>query len=187
MEGGVGRKARPESFRNIILTGFMGCGKTTVGRIMARRLGWIFLDLDREIERRAGMSIPAIFRGWGERAFREMEHRAIKGLVWRTRVVAAAGGGAPMTARNRAWLKRAGAVVYLKVPIRVLAARLGDGRNRPLLDPAGGDRDAVYALVGRLLRIREKDYRRAEFTVNAGALSPAHAAGRVLRALARRA
>src|SRR5262245_31769003 len=100
--------------RNVILTGFMASGKTTVGRVLARMLGWRFTDLDRVVERRAGRSIPALFRRRGEQAFRRLEHEAIRGLRRRRGWVVAAGGGAPVVPRNRPWLRRAGRVVWLR-------------------------------------------------------------------------
>jgi len=178
-EASAGRMISP----NIILTGFMGCGKTTVGRLLARRLGRKFADLDREIEIKGHRRIPAIFRESGERAFREMEFRAIRGLVRRNGLVVAVGGGAPVFPRNRRWLKRAGKIVYLRVPSRVLAARLLQGRTRPLLAPARRDPGAVDALVKDLLGRREKHYRRADLTVELGSAGPVRATALILRAL----
>jgi shikimate kinase len=169
--------------RNIILTGFMGCGKTTVGRLLARRLGRKFADLDREIEMREHRRIPAIFRESGEGAFREMEFRAIRGLVRRKDLVVAVGGGAPVFPRNHRWLKRAGMTVYLRVPARVLTVRLLAGRNRPLLAPARRDPGTVGVMVKGLLGIREKHYRRADLTVDLGSAGPARATALILRAL----
>jgi len=112
-----------------------------------------------------------------------MEFRAIRGLVRRNGQVIAVGGGAPVYSRNRPWLKKAGAVVYIRVAPRVLAARLLKGRGRPLLAPAGRDPRAVGALIMALLRKREKHYRRADITVNAGDAAPGRAVAMILRAL----
>jgi len=167
--------------RNIILTGFMGSGKTTVGRLLARRLGWRFTDLDRSIERRAGASVAAVFRDRGEAAFRDLEHRALRDLERTSRRVVAVGGGAPVFPRNRRWLRAAGLVVYLKVSPAELARRLGRARGRPLLASARGSRSALLALVRRLLRRRESAYALADLTVRAGAPSPARVAAAIAR------
>ncbi|MEK7474531.1 MAG: shikimate kinase [Candidatus Coatesbacteria bacterium] len=172
--------ARPaaELPRNVILTGFMGSGKTTVGRVLARRIGWRFLDLDREVERRAGMSVAAIFRRRGEEAFRAAEYAAIRGLCRRRCRVVAVGGGAPVSARNRAWLRRAGLVVWLRVPAAELVRRLRPGASRPLLAPAHGDCRALARLVKGLLRRRTAAYSRAAVAVS-GSGSSARVAARV--------
>src|SRR5688572_17904314 len=129
--------------RNVILTGFMGSGKTTVGRRLAARLGWRFADLDRMIERRAGLPVGEIFRRRGERAFRRLEHRVIRSLARRRGWVIAAGGGAPTYAPNRPWLKAAGLRLWMRVPVDTLARRLRNGGRRPLLASAGGKRAAL--------------------------------------------
>jgi len=152
--------------RNIILTGFMGSGKTTVGRELARRLGWRFVDLDHEIERRARMSVAGLFKRRGEPAFRELEHSAIRGLYRRCRCVVAVGGGAPVFPRNRRWLMRAGLVVWLRVPVSELVRRLARGGRRPLLAAARGSSPALARLVRALLRRRAPAYSRAALTVS---------------------
>ena len=153
---------------NIILVGFMGSGKTTVGKVLARKLGWRFLDLDREIEKAEGMSVREIFRKRGESAFRDLEHRAIRSLSKKSRSVIAAGGGAPVFSRNRVWLKRAGRLVYLNVPVTVLVERLKGVKDRPLLASAGGRKKALMRLISAILNAREAHYRRADIVVNVG-------------------
>src|SRR5262245_57732530 len=107
--------------RNIILTGFMGSGKSTVGRRLAARLGWRFADLDRLVERRAGLPVAEIFRRRGERAFRRLEHRVIRSLRRKRGWVVAAGGGAPVYRPSRAALRAAGLRVWMRAPVGVLA------------------------------------------------------------------
>lgn len=166
---------------NVILVGFMGCGKTTVGRALARRLGWRFLDLDRVIERRGGGSVRGLFRRRGEEAFRRLEAVEIRRLHRIRHRVVAAGGGAPVAPRNRYWLKRAGVVVYLRVPVPVLVRRLRRARNRPLLAPAKGEPRVLHRLVASLLKKRERHYAEADFAVPAK--GPAR---RVANSIARR-
>ncbi len=165
---------------NIILTGFMGAGKTTVGKVLARRLGWRFMDLDRVIERKAGMSVKALFRRRGEPAFRVLEYRAIRELAGFSRRVVATGGGAPVLARNRVWLRRAGLVIYLQASPAVLAARLRGASGRPLLARARGDKAVLLRLIAVLLSRREQNYRKADFTLRSGQFTVSHIANRIV-------
>jgi shikimate kinase len=115
----------------LAIVGYMGSGKTTVGRILARALGWDFVDLDREISRRAGRAIPEIFEISGEGHFRDLEHRALlAALEGRRRRVVACGGGIVERSENR---KRLAGVptVFLREDIGVLFGRTRDAR-RPL-------------------------------------------------------
>lgn len=124
---------------HIFLTGFMGAGKSAVGRRVATALGRPFFDLDREIERREEASIPEIFRARGEEGFRDSEHRALESLVETGPSVIATGGGAVVRADNQALLKRHGTVVYLAVSPEQAMARLGNHTDRPLLARGGID------------------------------------------------
>jgi shikimate kinase len=98
----------------VALIGFMGCGKTTVGRLLAARLGYAFLDLDRWLERRRGKSVRQIFQESGEEAFRDLESSALRELSSRRRVVIAAGGGAPVREANRPFFHEA-STFYLEI------------------------------------------------------------------------
>jgi shikimate kinase len=122
----------------IVLTGFMGSGKTTAGRILAERLGWLFLDLDHEIERREGRSVPEIFAERGEAQFRRAEAAALAVLLGRRNVVLALGGGAPEELGNRLLLEQTPhtAVVYLAAPFDRLVERCRaqvNSTERPVL------------------------------------------------------
>ena len=113
----------------IVLTGFMGSGKTTVGSLLAERLGWRFLDLDREIERRDGRTVPQIFSAAGEKGgeahFRHLESATLASLLGQRHVVLALGGGAPEELGNRLLLEQTPrtAVVYLSASFQTLVAR----------------------------------------------------------------
>lgn len=113
--------------------GFMGCGKSTVGRELASRLDWDFLDLDREIERRSGRSIPEIFEQEGESGFRERETSALSETRHRVRTILATGGGAFTRQENVDLIQQSGVSVWLDPEFPVLVDRLERSiRKRPL-------------------------------------------------------
>lgn len=122
--------------RRIVLIGFMGAGKTTVGRLLAQRLGWKFFDLDALIEEQEQRSIAAIFEESGEEAFRAIESAALKKLLQRSEddCIIALGGGAFIQPGNRECLAQAGAItVLLSAPVEELRRRCeSQGRSRPL-------------------------------------------------------
>jgi len=160
---------------NIILTGFMGTGKTSTGRIVAERLGWPFLDLDERIAARAGKPIPRIFAEDGEPAFREMETRACQELSEAAGLVVATGGGAVLRAENRAALAAGGTVICLEAAPEALAERLGTATDRPML--AGADR---RERIAELLAAREAAYASLPHHIDTTGLSAREVADRVL-------
>ena len=128
------------------LIGMMGSGKTTVGRLVAARLGVAFRDTDTMVEEESGRSIPELWAEAGEAAFRAWERRAIAAAASSPAVVAT-GGGAVIDRSNVATMRRGGVVVWLTADPVTLAARIGDGAGRPLL--AGGDPRASLALLAQ--------------------------------------
>lgn len=146
--------------RTIVLVGIMGCGKSTVGKRLAHRLGLEFVDADSEIERAANMTVPEIFAAHGEPYFRSGEERVIARLLREGPLVLATGGGAFMSAATRAEIEACGVSVWLKVDFETAMARVRRRTNRPLLqnpDPEGTMR--------RLMAEREPVYAQAALTV----------------------
>ena len=151
----------------------MGCGKSTVGRLLARRLSREFLDADAEIVRRVGRTIPEIFSGEGEAAFRGYESALIDAAASGAAVVAL-GGGAIAQPGAAARLRASGCVVYLRARPAVLLARIGDPVGRPLL--AGLSPAAREAKLAELLVEREPAYLTAAIVVDTDGLSAAEVA-----------
>jgi len=125
---------------NLYLVGMMGAGKTTVGRLLARRLKLRFVDSDHEIERRCGVKVPLIFYIEGESGFRARETQTLAELAALEGIVLATGGGTVLAAENRQRLAARGTVIYLRATPEDLYERVRQDRNRPLLatpDPLG--------------------------------------------------
>jgi shikimate kinase len=145
------------SFLRVLLVGFMGSGKTRVGQILARRLGWTFRDFDQEVRGRVGLPIPEIFRQHGEGFFREAEERVGAELLRECRVVLASGGGWPAALGRMESLGPDTLSVWLQVSPEVAVRRaLEEGPTRPILavrDPVArarallSQREPYYALA----------------------------------------
>lgn len=128
----------------IVLCGFMGCGKTTVGKRLAKEMGRDFLDLDHYIEEKEGMTVSEIFAAYGEEGFRQRESLAAEEAARRGEVVIACGGGTVLRRQNvEAFHENGGTIVLLDVPLAVLQRRLQNDRKRPLLQRP--DREAFIA------------------------------------------
>lgn len=119
---------------NVILCGFMGSGKTTVGKLLAEQLGMNFVDTDEMIEEEQGKTIAEIFGESGEEHFRELEHEKCVEISKMDGFVVATGGGALTFDRNAKALKNNGVVFYLEVPFEEVVQRIGDSKTRPLFD-----------------------------------------------------
>ncbi|MBW3558109.1 MAG: shikimate kinase [Actinobacteria bacterium] len=163
----------------ILLVGMMGSGKTTIGRMLAERLGWDYLDSDEQVCRNTGRSVREIFETDGEAAFRAEEKRALHQAVSGDQpAVVAVAGGAVLDEENRATLAQGGTVIWLDAPPEVLAGRVRAGSDhRPLL----GD-DAAAALE-RLDRERRPLYQELADVVVDAASKPANVVDRILRAI----
>jgi shikimate kinase len=166
--------------RHVVLVGLSGAGKTTVGALVAAALDGPFVDLDAEVERRAGKTLGRLFADDGEPAFRIRESACGRDALAGPPVILAAGGGYFENAENRSAAGRSGLVVYLSVGIDTAVARLRGGADRPML---GGPDQAQR--LRQLLARREKGYLEAEHTVVTDGRSPAEVAAEVA-SLARR-
>ncbi|HEY5011239.1 MAG TPA: shikimate kinase [Acidimicrobiia bacterium] len=169
--------------RHLVLIGMMGAGKSTVGQRCAKRLGRPFVDTDERIAAAAGASVAEVFARDGEPAFRELERRAVADACASPEpTVIAAGGGAVLDADNRRRMRETGLVVWLQAPVAQLAARVGDGRGRPLLEqpsPSG-----AVGTLGRLEQQRRPAYEAAAHaTVDTAGLGVASVVDAVLAAL----
>jgi shikimate kinase len=158
----------------VYLTGLMGSGKTTVGRLLAKRLGWAWADLDAAIEARRGKKVAEIFTAQGENAFRRLESQELLRFSKNSKLVLSCGGGVVLDPENRRLLK-AGTTIYLAASPEALAQRLrgGQRRQRPLL----GQGDPVQALRG-LQRKRARFYRVCARFVLRASDPPSTVAGR---------
>ena len=163
----------------VFLTGFMGVGKTRVGRILAQQLGRCFLDTDRMIEQRTGKTIAEIFADEGEAHFRQLERDCVLETCQRSDAVVALGGGAVARADNVAAVRCAGILVCLKADVDTIFARVKRRSNRPLL--AGLDPQAQRAKIESLLRERAPFYDQAHIELyTTQAQTPEDTAGQLL-------
>ncbi len=165
----------------IVLTGFMGSGKTSTGRLLAEHLGWRFLDLDHEIEARHERSVPQIFSEDGEAHFRHLESAALASLLGRRQVVIALGGGAPEELGNRLLLEQTPhtAVIYLSASFEVLVSRCA----AQAADPSATARPnlADLNLAERRFHLRHPHYQRiATHSIDTAERTPGEVAEAIL-------
>jgi shikimate kinase len=160
----------------ILLVGMMGSGKSTVGRLLAHRLGWAYRDSDADVEAATGRTVPEIFERDGEPAFRRAEAEALaRACQLDTPVVVSAAGGSVLAPDNRRLLAQSGLVVWLRARPETNARRVGDGAGRPLLgdDPAGA--------MTRLFAERAPFYGEvADLVIDVDRLSPKEVVARIL-------
>jgi shikimate kinase len=149
---------------HIILTGFMGTGKTDAGRRLARAMSRAFVDTDNLVETAAGRTIPEIFAADGEARFRELERAAVRQAVAVPDAIIATGGGALLDPDSRRVLLAAGPVVCLTATPEEILRRIGGGADRPLL--AARDESARLTKIRSLLATREPTYRMATYRVD---------------------
>ncbi|MDF2926851.1 MAG: shikimate kinase [Paenibacillaceae bacterium] len=164
-------------YKNVVLVGFMGTGKTTVGREVAGQLGWAFADTDHYVEERAGRSIPQLFAEQGEASFRQLETQALQDLLRQEGQVVSTGGGAVLREENRRLMLQGGLVVALNASEPVIVERVrGDG-NRPLLQ------GNVEERVRTLMETRRSAYGFAPLQIDTDLLDVARIAELIIRRL----
>ncbi len=165
--------------KSVFIVGLMGAGKTTVGRMLAKRVKARFVDADHEIESRTGVPIPTIFEIEGEAGFRKRESQVVDALTLQEDLVLATGGGAVLDPLNRQHLHERGWVVYLYAQPEVLYERTRTDRSRPLLQVE--DR---LAKLQQLFAVRDPLYREtAHFVIEVGQAQASQVVRRILQAL----
>jgi shikimate kinase len=162
--------------KNIVITGFMGTGKTTVGRIVADLLGWTFYDLDKIISRRDNRSISEIFAESGEAYFRELESLVIDELRLLENAVIAVGGGAFISDDNRLKMAENGVIFCLTAEPEEIVRRLADKNDRPLLSVS-----QKLERINKLMSARKAVYDKSSYTIDTTKLTPAEIAGEIER------
>lgn len=162
--------------KNIILTGFMGTGKSTVGQLVAARLDRTFIDMDTLIEQREGRTIPQIFAQRGEPYFRQLEADLCHELSLQSDLVIATGGGALVPEANLRLMEQSGLVICLDCEPAILWQRIGQSDNRPMLAKADEGR---FARLAALLQQRASAYERIQLHLDVTHLSPEATAQRI--------
>ena len=154
---------------NIILTGFMGTGKTSLGKLLAMKLGRPFIDIDKKIEDESNLSVTKIFEQYGEEHFRELEKAAVKEISNRRGLVIATGGGTIKDEENLNLLKSSGIMICLTTEPEEIFNRTARRGERPVLDGGGNER---LETIKKLLADRKKFYDRADYQVDTTNWSP---------------
>ena len=149
----------------IFLVGFMGSGKSTVGRQLSGRLGYSFIDMDQRLEAEHGMTINEIFEKLGEKAFREMENHLLEEMFSLQDTVISTGGGLPCTGNNMDLINEKGVSIYLRMEPEALLHRLSRGkRRRPLIRDLS--REELETFIREKLREREPVYLKAHHIIS---------------------
>lgn len=153
--------------KNVVLTGFMGTGKSSVGKLLAYRLGKSFIDIDKQIEKEAGISIPEIFTKYGEEFFRAKEHEVVARIARYKNVVIATGGGVVLNDRNMECLRGKGIIICLSATPDVILERTSRRPTRPLLQC-----ENPRQKITELLTKRQPFYEQADYVVDSSNLTP---------------
>ena len=152
--------------KNVVLIGFMGTGKSSIGKALAVKLGRAFVDIDHAIEADVGLSIPDIFAAHGEAYFRECEKNTCRKLAMRRNMVIATGGGTVKDPENMAILKQTGLIVCLTASVNTILERTRRMGQRPLLDAYGTDNESRRRAITELMDERRELYAKADYTMD---------------------
>jgi len=156
----------------IFLIGFMGCGKTTLGKKLAQKMGYSFIDLDHELERAVGTTVSEYFSEKGEATFRSLEKEMLNTLHYPTNCIVSTGGGTPCFFDNMEFMNRNGITIYIEMSPAALAKRLEYGKyKRPLI--ANMDEAEMITFIKNKLVERNPFYQRSFLTVNGLNITPA--------------
>ena len=145
----------------LFLTGMMGSGKSAIGRILAAKMNWYFIDLDKEIEHHANMSIARMFKEYDENSFRKLEKEVSRHLKL-DKCIVSTGGGFPILEENRHWMREKGIIVWLNVSPEIIFERVKNRTHRPLLE---NNMNCEY--IENLLKTRIEAYSDADISINA--------------------
>ncbi len=156
--------------KNVAITGFMGTGKTSMGKMLAGRLGYAFVDLDKAIEKEARKSIPQIFKDDGEGYFRQLEKDTLKKCLQRRHLVLSTGGGTVKDPDNRALIHETCMIICLTASPTTILRRTAKHGERPVLD--GKDHGDRLKAIEELIKSREGIYSDADYTIDTSELSP---------------
>lgn len=162
--------------KNIILTGFMGTGKTSVGKIVASKLAFKFVDMDELIEKTTGMKISEIFEKFGEPRFRDLESEIVKLLTKKRGQVISTGGGVVLREENIFNFKKSGVIFCLKASEKTIFERLRNCKNRPLLQV-----ENLKERITELLKQRTPFYEKADLMIDTEGLTPQEVADKIIR------
>jgi shikimate kinase len=155
----------------IFLIGFMGCGKSKLGKSVASKLDLPFIDLDDMVEAQTQQSIPELFASLGEQGFREKEKETLQNSAIASNAIIATGGGAPCFFDNMEWMNNNGITVFIDTPVKVIADRLINARvERPLVK--GKSFEELIEFIGSKLQERRPFYSQAKITLTGVDLSP---------------
>jgi shikimate kinase/3-dehydroquinate synthase len=165
--------------RHLYLIGNMGSGKTTVGKLVAERLGLPFYDLDQRIEQATGLTVAELFAQQGEARFRDLESRALAEIACLPQGVVATGGGVVLRETNRVLMRRTGWVIYLRTSSETLWRRLQHTTDRPLLRT-----ESPYETLQTIVQTREPLYQEADWVIDTDARTPEEVAEAIVRIVA---
>ena len=162
--------------KNIVLLGFMGTGKTAVGKILAQKLSLKFVDLDNLIEEEMAMAVRDIFFNFGEPYFRDLEKEMVRRISFKKNLVIATGGGVVLEDKNIENLRRHGILITLMASVEEIYRRLTGTKDRPLLDVPYPEKT-----IREMLELRRPRYELADFIVNTSGRSVEDVAEEILR------
>ncbi len=151
----------------------MGSGKSTIGPILANALGWDFVDIDKDIERKANQKIIDIFTSKGEQSFRALEREALRDLVLRNECVVSLGGGTLTTEEDFEFIRQNGIIIYLQLSPDKILQRVRHRTDRPMLKDANGnplEGEELQNRIDSLLELRERFYSKADIIIPADTL-----------------